>query len=101
MEEFLYDNAFQMLISVLLTLLIGIGLYYARKVESCEKRLSKIETGTPAIEERMKANERRLTDCIDNLEARIGEMQKHLSDKMEDQYQHILRLIESIKEKSP
>lgn len=99
MKKFLYENAFQMFISALLTLLLGIGFYYAQKVESCENRIWKIETGTPALEERMRSNERRLTDCIDNLENRIEQMQNHLSDKMDQQYQHMLTLIESIKEK--
>jgi len=101
MKRFLYKNAFQMLISALLTLLLGIGFYYAREVESCETRIWKLETGAPALEERMKANETRLTDCISNMETRVEQMEKHLCDKMDQQYQLMLRLIESIKERSP
>ena len=105
MKRFLYQNAFQMLISALLTLLLGIGFYYAREVESCEKRIWKIETETPAMDERIKANETRLTDHASNLEKRIEEMDKHLSEKMDQQYQHIMQLIESLncfnKGKSP
>ena len=99
MRRFFYENGFQMLISVLLTLLLCIGFYYARKVESCETRIWKLETEAPAIEERMRGNETRLTESINNLEKRIEQMEKHLSAKMDQQYRHMLRLIESIKEK--
>ena len=65
--KFIKAKAFEIIITLLLTVLTGIGLYFVRKIESCELRIWTLETSSPTVMERFKTLEAK----IDGVNGRI------------------------------
>jgi hypothetical protein len=70
--KFIKAKAFEILITALLTVLTGIGIYLVRKIESCEIRVWSIETSNPAITERFNTLEAK----IDGANTRIDDVKE-------------------------
>ena len=87
MKRFLLDRLFQVIITLLLSVLTGTAIYFIGRVEDCEARIRELEIRTPTIQEQIRAIDDKLT-----------EIRRHLSEKMDVQYAHLRDLIESHKE---
>lgn len=72
MIKFIKAKAFEIIITALLTVLTGIGLYFVRKIEYCEVRIWTLETTTPAVMEKFKTIEAK----IDGANGRIDDVKE-------------------------
>jgi len=91
--ESLTQHIFQAITTLLLSTLTGIGVYFIRKVETLDRRVSAIETMNPKFEEELKAIEQLIDERTSQFNTKIEDFEKHLTDKIDSQYLHLLRLI--------
>lgn len=95
--KFIKNNVMLLVISFLLTVLGGIGVYFMTQGSEREGRLRTVEVSKAAIEEQIKALDVQMTHCIRSLEQKIEASEKHLSEKMDIQYTMLKELFQGAK----
>ncbi len=85
MAKFIKAKAFEIIMTVLLSVLLGIGCYFVDKLEACEKRIWTLETSTPAL-----AGQR-----FKNLETKIDGNGKIVKAELDLLKQLVFRLLDA------
>lgn len=94
MGQFLIDNLFELIASLLLTTVSGLGVYFIRKVEGLEVRVRALEMKNPSIEQRIVALHEMLDERTKHLEEKIDDTKEYLSGKIEGSGGHLQHVAE-------
>ena len=83
MGQFLTQNLFELIASVLLAGIGGIAVYFIRKMESVEGRVRDLEVKNPSIEQRIVALDKKVDERTKHLDERMEDMKEFLSEKID------------------
>ena len=71
MLKFMQAKAFEIVITLLLSILVGIGVYFVGKLEACEVRIWTLETTSPGFAERFNTLEEKIEGTEKSLKAEL------------------------------